>query len=104
MTLKPRSHRGGAFAGSNFGSRRSFVEEVFPEMPRYFFHVRRGRVTVLDQEGVELADIEEAAKEALRRGREIAAKNAAQGIDAPNGAIVVANEHWSPMFEVPIEG
>ena len=25
-------------------------------MPRYYFHVRRGQMTVLDQEGIELAD------------------------------------------------
>jgi Domain of unknown function (DUF6894) len=39
-------------------------------MPRYFFHVRRGGTTLFDREGVELADIEEAAAEAARRGRE----------------------------------
>jgi hypothetical protein len=36
-------------------------------MSRYFFHLRRGQVTVLDQEGVELASIEDAAKEAGNR-------------------------------------
>ena len=25
-------------------------------MPRYYFHVRRGQITVLDHEGIELAD------------------------------------------------
>ena len=73
-------------------------------MPRYFFHVRRGQVTVLDQEGVELTDIEAAAKEAARRGQDISAQDAAQGIASSGGAIVVANQHWSPIFEVPLEG
>ena len=47
-------------------------------MPRYFFHVKRGQVTVLDQEGVELADIVEATAEALERGRQIAMRYGAQ--------------------------
>jgi hypothetical protein len=42
------------------------------ECLRYFFHIKCGQVTVLDQDGVELADIGEAAEEAARRGREIA--------------------------------
>jgi len=47
-----------------------FVELVFREMPRYFFHFKRGQVTLLDQEGVELADIEQAVK----RSRPVRAK------------------------------
>jgi hypothetical protein len=62
-------------------------------MPHYFFHVKRGQVTILDQQGVELADIDEAAKEALRRGRVI----------NPSGAVVVANDQWQPLFEVRME-
>jgi hypothetical protein len=64
-------------------------------MPRYFFHVKRGRVTVLDQEGAELADIDEAAKEAARRGR---------GIIPPSDALIVANDQWQPLFEVRMGG
>ena len=41
-------------------------------MPRYYFHVRRGQVTFLDNEGIELTDVEEASTEAARRGRAIA--------------------------------
>jgi hypothetical protein len=69
----------------------------------YFFHVRRGQVTILDQVGTELADLGEATREAMRRGREIAAREASGGIAPQGGVIVVANEHWSPMFEVPLE-
>ena len=57
------------------------------EMPRYFFHLKRGQVTILDQEGLALADIEEAAAEAERRGREIAARDALQGV-ASHGAVI----------------
>ena len=34
-------------------------------MPRYYFHVRRGQLTFLDNEGIDLTDIEEAAMEAV---------------------------------------
>jgi hypothetical protein len=63
------------------------------DMPRYFFHVKRGRVTVLDQEGVELTNIDDAANEAARRDR---------GIN-PSGAVVVADNQWRPLFEVPMK-
>ena len=31
-------------------------------MPRYFFHVRRGQLTVIDREGMELNDFAEVAR------------------------------------------
>ena len=43
-------------------------------MPRYFLHVKRGQVTVLDQEGVELPDIAAAEREATRRAEEIVSR------------------------------
>jgi len=48
---------------------------------------------VLDRDGVDLADVEEAAAEAARRGREM----------APADAVVIADETWSPMFEIPLD-
>jgi len=36
-------------------------------MMRYFFHIRRGRLTILDHCGVELVDAVEAAKQGMRR-------------------------------------
>jgi len=40
-------------------------------MPRYYFHVRRGQMTVLDQEGIELADTVDAELEATQRAQQI---------------------------------
>jgi hypothetical protein len=40
-------------------------------MPRYYFHVRRGQMTVLDQEGIELADTADAEVEAAQRAQQI---------------------------------
>jgi hypothetical protein len=36
-------------------------------MPRYYFHVRRGQITVLDHDGIELADTATAGVEGARR-------------------------------------
>ena len=71
-------------------------------MPRYFFHVRRGQITILDQDGVELADVAEAAREAVRRGREIARRNAANSVPLGVGRIIVDDE-WRTIFELPLE-
>ena len=67
-------------------------------MPRYYFHVRRGQSTVIDQEGMELANEIEAALEAARRGRAIIASDALKGIPTGGGLIIVDlidKENWS---------
>jgi hypothetical protein len=69
-------------------------------MPRYFFHLRRGQVTVLDQAGIELANIEDAAKEAGNRAQEIAAKDALNGAAANSRLIAIADEQWRPVMEL----
>ena len=71
-------------------------------MPRYFFHVKRGQVTVLDQEGIELAGIEEAEQEAARLGREIAADDALHGTQSSDGMIII-DEDWRTVLELPFE-
>ena len=71
-------------------------------MLQFHFHVKRGEVTVLDHEGIELADIEEATNEAVRRGREIAKASALKGI-SPGGVIVVVDEQWQPVCEMPFD-
>jgi len=54
-------------------------------------------VTVLDNQGVELADIEDAEQEAVRRAEEIiSAEPEASG----HRAIVVADD-WRAVMEVP---
>lgn len=69
---------------------------------RYFFHVNRGQVTILDQEGVELADIREAAREAARRGWEIAAREALNAAPAGAGKIIIDDE-WRTVLELPLQ-
>jgi hypothetical protein len=70
-------------------------------MPRYFFHVKRGQMTVLDQEGVELGNTADAEIEAARRGHEIVAEEACKGVPVTNGVIMVADGNWEPLFEWP---
>jgi hypothetical protein len=72
-------------------------------MRRFYFHIKNGQVTVLDQEGVEFADEQEAAQEAARRGREIATRSTLNGV-FPGGLILVVDEQWQPVCGVPFGG
>jgi hypothetical protein len=65
-------------------------------MPRYYFHIKRGQVIVLDQEGAELTDLAEAAEEAARRGREIVARDPS----TRRGSVIVADNNWRTLFQV----
>ena len=48
-------------------------------MPRYFFHVRRGQMTVLDQEGIELAGTVDAEVEGAQRAQYIVNRGSLNG-------------------------
>ena len=73
-------------------------------MPRYYFHVRRGQSTVIDQEGMELASEIEAALEAARRGRAIMASDALKGISTGGGLIIVDDEWANSVVDIPLDG
>lgn len=80
-------------------------------MPRYYFHVRRGQMTVLDQEGIELADTVDAEAEAAQRAQQIVNKGSLNGgslngeflngQSANRGRIIVADDTWQTLFEFP---
>jgi hypothetical protein len=72
-------------------------------MDRYFFHVRRGRVTFLDNEGIELADLEEAAQEAARRAWQIEAREALTVLP-PSGGMIIVDDEFRTVLELPFEG
>jgi len=40
-------------------------------MPHYYFHVRRGQITILDHEGIELADPVDAEVAAAQRAQQV---------------------------------
>ena len=71
------------------------------EMPQYFFHVKRGQVTVLDQEGIELANSAQAEEEAVRRAQQCLTDDAWNGQPVNRGMVVVVDENWHRLFELP---
>ena len=70
-------------------------------MPRYYFHVRRGQLTVLDHGGIELADSVDAEAEAAERAQQLANGEAMNGASASAGGIIVADDNWQTLFELP---
>ena len=80
-------------------------------MPRYYFHVRRGQMTVLDQEGIELAGTVDAEVEAAQRAQQIVNRGSLNGgslnggflngQSASRGRIIVADDNWQTLFEFP---
>ena len=70
-------------------------------MPRFYFHTRRGQMTVLDQEGVDLPDITLAEDEAKRRAEPIVASEAPKGVPATSGKIIVDDDNGQTVFEFP---
>jgi hypothetical protein len=72
-------------------------------VPRYYFHVRRGQGTVIDQEGMELANEIEAALEAARRGRAIVTSDALKGIP-PGGGLIIVDDEWDKsVIDIPLD-
>jgi hypothetical protein len=85
-------------------------------MPRYYFHVRRGQMTVLDQEGIELADTADAEVEAAQRAQQIVNRGSLNGgslngkflngeflngQSASRGRVIVSDDNWQTLFELP---
>jgi hypothetical protein len=56
---------------------------------------------VLDQDGIELPSLEDAAREAVRRGQELASKASAQDASGTRRMIIIADSEWRTMIEVP---
>src|SRR5215510_13581029 len=81
-----------ALGGSKYPGGRSKQRRCF-RVPRYFFHLKRGQLTVIDKEGIELRNVEEAAKGAARRGRQIAESEALKGI-LPGGGLIIVEDEW----------
>ena len=71
-------------------------------MPRYYFHVRRGQVTVLDQEGIELANLVEAAKEAARRVLDVEESGTLKDLTRSDGSIIVDDDYCT-ILAVPFD-
>ena len=70
-------------------------------MPRYYFHVRRGQITVLDHGGIELADTADAEVMAAQRAQRLVNWEPLSGAFAGERRIIVADENWQTVFELP---
>jgi len=85
-------------------------------MPRYYFHVRRGQITILDHEGIEFADTVDAEVEAAERAQQIVNGGSLNGESlnggslngeslnaksASRGRIIVAYDNWQTVFVLP---
>ena len=70
-------------------------------MSRYYFHVKRGQVTVLDQEGLELPNTAGAEREAARRAQQIVNGEGMKGVPADSKMIIVADDNWQTLFGLP---
>jgi hypothetical protein len=71
-------------------------------MPTYYFHVRSGSELIRDQEGQELASLEDARAEALGSARDLLAEGARVGADRSAWAVLVADEAGGTLAEVPL--
>jgi hypothetical protein len=75
-------------------------------MPHYYFHVRRGQITILDHEGIEIADTADADVEAAQRAQRLVNGEAMDrasmdGASASRRRIIVADDNWETLFEFP---
>jgi hypothetical protein len=110
--VRDASHRNNRKPDQNFGKDGSnavtpgFLRKILVpaggfEMPRYFFHVKRGQVTLLDQEGIDLENSAQAQEEAVRRTQRCSVDDAWNGMPIDRGMIIVADENWRRLFELP---
>ena len=72
-------------------------------MPRYYFHLQRGRMTIVDRTGVDLVDLADAIKEGARRALEIEARETLGQGPRSRGAIIVEDES-ATVLAVPFGG
>ena len=80
-------------------------------MPRYYFNVGHGQITLPDHEGIELGDAVDAEMEAAQRAQQIVNRGSLNGKflkgeflngqSASRGRIIVADDNWDTLFEFP---
>jgi hypothetical protein len=69
-------------------------------MPRFYLHLRQDGELILDDEGVELADVAAARRKAERGARELLAEAIKAGKDTVADAFVIADEFGRPLDTV----
>jgi hypothetical protein len=72
-------------------------------MERYFLHLKKAGVGILeDEEGSDLPDLQAARDEALRAARDIVADAIKAGSDLNTEAVIVANGQGRELDRVPL--
>jgi hypothetical protein len=72
-------------------------------MPRYFFNIVDDDRTIVDSQGVELADLDEVHQEAVTSARELMSESVLRG-QAPNGRrFVVTDQAGMVIAEIPFK-
>jgi hypothetical protein len=69
-------------------------------LPRYYFHIRSGDETALDDEGTDLPDLKAAHADALLAARELFAAGIKSAKNALPKGIVIADEAGKELGEV----
>ena len=70
-------------------------------MPRYYFHIRDGLKLIEDREGIELANVVVAKREAEDAAREILAAKVKSG-DVIDGQEFEVHDEWgNPLLTIP---
>jgi len=70
-------------------------------MPRYYFHIEDDGDTIVDREGIELADLDAAREEAVAGAREIMSEDVLRGRTADGRRFVITDDWGMVLAEVP---
>jgi hypothetical protein len=73
-------------------------------MPRYFFHILSGGVTVEDDEGIELPDMAAARREAVANARDLALSADKDGFGKETRGVQIVDAAGTVLGSVPVLG
>jgi hypothetical protein len=73
-------------------------------MPRYFFHILSGGVTVEDEEGMELPDMAAARQEAVASARDLALSADRDGFGKETRSVRIVDAAGTVLGSVPVLG
>ena len=72
-------------------------------MPLYYFHVINGEETIRDEEGIDLANMDEVREEALQAARQIMAELVLTGKDLDNRRFEIEDDAGETMLIYPFK-
>ena len=72
-------------------------------MPRYFFNIRQGDQTIIDDEGVECESLDAVRDEALQSAREIMSNDFRSGAAGVDRMFVIKDSKGDIVHELPFQ-